>query len=105
MRKMFGLPRDRRSQPAEIPQWRDVRGPVDSPVKAREPPTSQPIDRTATELTHGVHRQVVHRAAVDQHFAVVHHWGQHARYRNRGAEPAPQRSPTVHVGVTGGQVR
>ena len=67
-------------------------------------PTSIADDHAAVEVAHHVDRQVVHRAAVDVHVAAVEHRRQHARDRDRGAQPAPQRAAAVHRAAAGRQV-
>ena len=61
-------------------------------------------DRAAAQLAHRIHRQIVHRAAVHQHLALVDDRRQHAGNCDGGTQPEPQQSAPVHLGMTRGQV-
>ena len=62
-------------------------------------------DGAAPLRAHHVDRQVVHRAAVDEDLAALEHRRQHARDRDRGAQPPPQRPLLVHGDAPGREVR
>ena len=76
-----------------------------SAVNARSVPQSTPMTAPRALGAHHVHRQVVHRAAIDEDFAALEHGRQHARDRDRSPQPAPQRSLLVHGDAAGRQVR
>ena len=68
------------------------------------PPTSQPITGPRPSVTHHIDRHVVHRAAVDQHLALMKDRRQDPGNRDRGAQPAPQRAAAMHHRLAGGEV-
>ena len=99
------LGRRLRAAPPRSDQTEGVSVASTSTVNARSVPQSTPMTGAAPLGAHHVHRQVVHRAAVDEDFAALEHGRQHARDRDRSPQPAPQRSLLVNGDAAGRQVR